>query len=198
MVAKRFLEVESKFMFKPSLVPTFLSNRGNPAFKRLEALDTHIFTDTYFDTQDILSKNGIWLRQRMDSKSATLEAKVRISGDFARSTFEETTDRTTIRELVRRHIPQFSEKREDYGLGVLAKFITMRQNFRADNKFAIMLDYTDFGHAVGEVELMAEDEVKAHCEIDAFMARHSWFFEKGKTEGKLAAYFRIRGLKTSD
>lgn len=197
MAAKRLLEVESKFMFKPSLLPILQSNRGNPPFKRLEDLGTHTFTDTYFDSQDILSKNGIWLRQRIDNNSATLEAKVRISGDFARSTFEETTDRESICNLVRQHVPPFGEEREQFGLEVLAKFTTIRQEFRADDKFAIMLDYTNFGHAVGEVELMAEDEARAHCEIDAFMARYSWFFERSKTEGKLAAYFRIRGLKTS-
>ncbi|KAI4144100.1 MAG: hypothetical protein L6R39_004316 [Caloplaca ligustica] len=198
MAAKHLLEVEAKFVFKPSLVATLQSNGGNPAFRRLEAMGTDRFTDTYYDCQDILSKNGIWLRQREDSASAVLEAKVRVSGDFARSTFDETTDRTRIGDLVRRHVPQFNEQKGNFGLDVLAKFETRRENFRADNKFAVVLDYTDFGHAVGEVELMAEDEQAAHQEIDSFMARYPWFFQKDKTEGKLAAYLRLRGIETSD
>ncbi|KAG7008518.1 hypothetical protein G7Y79_00005g016590 [Physcia stellaris] len=183
MAAKRLLEIESKFAFKPSLVATLQSNGGLPAFRQLESLGSHRFTDTYFDTQDVLSKNGIWLRQRMENKSATLEAKIRVSGDFHRSTFEETTDQTLIRDLVRRHVPQYNEEKPNLGLDILAKFMTMRQAFRADGKFGIVLDHTDFGHSVGEVELMAEDEEKAHREIDTFMARYPWFFEKGKTEG---------------
>ena len=170
MAAKRLLEIESKFAFKPSLVSTLQSNGGLPAFRQLETLGTHKFTDTYFDTQDILSKNGIWLRQRMDNKSATLEAKIRVSGDFTRSTFEETTDQNLIRDLIRQHVPQYSEEKANLGLNILAKFMTLRQAFRADDKFAIMLDHTDFGHSVGEVELMAEDEEMAHGEIDRFMA----------------------------
>lgn len=198
MAAKRLLEVESKFGFKPSLVTTLQTNGGTPAFKRLEALGTHKFTDTYFEYQDVLSKNGIWLRQRTDSRSTVLEAKVRISGDFARSTFDEITDRKVIAEIIRPHFPPFDEEKEQFGLEVLAQFATTRQEFRADDKFAIVLDHTDFGHSIGEVELMAEDEQIAHQEIDGFMARYPWFFEKGKTEGKLAAYFRLRKLNMSE
>ncbi|KAI4281736.1 MAG: hypothetical protein L6R35_005572, partial [Caloplaca aegaea] len=170
--AKRLLEVESKVLFNPSLVPTLLANRGTPPFKRLESLGTHKFTDTYFDSQDTLSRNGIWLRQRTSpnninnnnissaaaAPAAILEAKVRISGDFARSTFDEITDPHTIADLIRPHLPHFSAKKQHCGLEVLAEFTTTRQGFRADGKFAVVLDRTDFGHAVGEVELMAEDE----------------------------------------
>lgn len=56
-----------------------------------------------------------------------------------------------------------------------------------------MLDQTDFGHSVGEVELEAEDAEKAHLDIDAFLARYSWFCQPGPVEGKLSAYFRLRG-----
>ena len=94
-------------------------------------------------------------------------------------------------------MPQYNEEKPNLGLDILAKFMTMRQAFRADEKFGIVLDHTDFGHSVGEVESMAEDEETAHGEIDTFMARYPWFFEKGSTEGKLAAYFRIRGHGTS-
>lgn len=197
MTAKRLLEVESKFIFKPSLIATLASNRGSPAFKRLKALGTNQFTDTYYDHQDILSANGIWLRRRKQNNSTTLEAKVRISGDFARSTFDEVTDGRVIADLVRRYLPYFNEGKEHFGLDRLAEFTTTRQDFRADDKFAIVLDSTDFGHSVGEVELMAEDEAMAHREIDGFMAQYPWFFQKGKPEGKLAAYLRVNGMDTS-
>ncbi|KAL9027703.1 MAG: hypothetical protein Q9196_003818 [Gyalolechia fulgens] len=198
MTAKRLLEVESKFGFRPTLITTLRSNAGNPAFKRLEALGTHNFTDTYYDRHDVLSTNGIWLRQRVDNNnnSAILEAKVRVSGDFARSTFHEVTDGKIIADLIRPHFPQFSEEREHCGVGLLAEFMTTRQKFHADGKFAIMLDSTDFGHSVGEVELMAEDEGKAHREIDAFMRQYPWFFRRSRCEGKLAVYLRIHRADT--
>lgn len=192
MAARRLLEVESKFLFHPSLVATLQSNRGHPAFKRLEALATHTFTDTYYDRRDTLSKNGIWLRQRTTEALMMVEAKVRISGDFSRSTFDEITDWQHITAIIRPHLPEFSTQKKGFGLDLLAEFTTTRQEFRADDQFAVVLDHTDFGHSVGEVELMAEDEKEAHGAIDQFMARYAWFFLKGKAEGKLEAYFRAQ------
>ncbi|KAI4276620.1 MAG: hypothetical protein LQ337_002351 [Flavoplaca oasis] len=197
MAAKRLLEVESKFLFNPSLVTVLQSNKGSPAFRRLEALNTHTFTDTYYDHHDMLSKNGIWLRQRTTDASMMLEAKMRISGDFARSTFDEITDWKEIAAVIRQHLPGFCTRKKDFGLDQLAEFTTTRREFLADEKFAVVLDHTDFGHAVGEVELMAEDEEKAHREIDDFMARYPWFFLKGKVEGKLEAYFRVKATSIS-
>ena len=119
-----------------------------------------------------------------------------------------------------------------FGLKQLCQFITYRRSFHthmdAPNKdeatgpeidrsqeFNVVLDETDFGHAVGEVEIMALDAVKAHFQIDAFLEKYSWFFETGgdedgdvvdqggnkgplKVKGKLTAYFekfppKIRG-----
>ncbi|KAL8657746.1 MAG: hypothetical protein Q9226_001618 [Calogaya cf. arnoldii] len=197
MAAKRLLEVESKFLFNPCLVAVLRSNRGNPAFKRLEALSTHTFTDTYYDHHNILSKNGIWLRERTTEASMMLEAKVRISGDVSRSTFDETTNREEITAIIRPHLPEFSTKKKSFGLDLLAEFTTTREEFLVDNKFAVVLDDTDFGHSVGEVELMAEDEEKAHREIDQFIARYPWFFMMGKAEGKLGAYFKAKGTAFS-
>ncbi|KAL8685970.1 MAG: hypothetical protein Q9218_007433 [Villophora microphyllina] len=195
MAAKRLLEVESKFMFDPTLIPRLISNGGNPRFKRLEAVGTHMMTDTYYDHRDILSSNAIWLRRRQDGHSTILEAKVRVGGNYARSTFDEITDGAVIAKTVRPHVPGFNEAKENLGLDILARFTTTRQCFRADDKFSIMLDQMDFGHSIGEVELMAEDEAIAHQAIDGFMARYPWFFLKGKAEGKLEAYFRVKGAQ---
>lgn len=61
-----------------------------------------------------------------------------------------------------------------------------------------MLDSTDFGHSVGEVELnlmLAEDEEgKAHGEIDAFMGPYPWFFDRGeRCEGEASCVFEDPG-----
>ncbi|KAI9846088.1 MAG: hypothetical protein M1837_004344 [Sclerophora amabilis] len=208
---KALLEVESKFRFKESLLTRFRSNQGNPPFNRLTFLRTHVFQDTYYDHANVLSKNGIWIRERADGKSKALEAKKRITGDYTRSTFEEITDGDTIRALIRQYLPQQQQQRSSSsasssscleqqqqshvgGLDVMARFTTSRQLFVADDRFSIMLDRTDFGHSVGEVELEAEDAGSAHREIDAFLRKYSWFCEGGgPVEGKLSAYFRLHG-----
>lgn len=70
-----------------------------------------------------------------------------------------------------------------------------------------MLDVTDFGHAVGEVELLAEDAERAHEEIAGFVEGYGWFFGGGggggggegggqkreKPRGKLSAYLERFG-----
>lgn len=85
-----------------------------------------------------------------------------------------------------------------------------------------MLDQTDFGHSVGEVEVEvkveaevegkeggndakkveaeaekeAEQAERAHRDIDAFLAKYEWFFGqrgRGPVEGKLSAYERLKG-----
>ncbi|KAI9824973.1 MAG: hypothetical protein M1826_007225 [Phylliscum demangeonii] len=85
--------------------------------------------------------------------------------------------------------------------------------------FEIVLDTTDFGHVVGEIELVRmlergadgeEDEQEEgeegeeeeslvarrhvalrqmNARLDAFMERHAWAFPPGKPVGKLSAYF---------
>jgi hypothetical protein len=65
----------------------------------------------------------------------------------------------------------------------------------------LVLDETDFGHMVGEVELEVEEDQaeKAREEIDAFLEMYRWFCGGGDrdgepVEGKLEAYFRrVRG-----
>lgn len=74
-----------------------------------------------------------------------------------------------------------------------------------DDDFDVMLDRTCFGHAVGEVELIAGragtgadyDVGDGHQRIDDFMRKYAWFFGGGeggkKVEGKFSAYFERFG-----
>lgn len=58
----------------------------------------------------------------------------------------------------------------------------------------MVLDTTDFGHRVGEVEMMAEDADNAHANIDAFLKEYAWFFDTTtQPKGKLTAYFEKFG-----
>lgn len=69
----------------------------------------------------------------------------------------------------------------------------MREVYRADKRFSVMLDQTDFGHAVGEVEVLARDAEAAEKEIGEFIERYKWFFGHGKQKGKIAAYLEKFG-----
>lgn len=100
-------------------------------------------------------------------------------GSFLRSTFSETKDRSQILELVRLHFPDLSRGfHDDFGLDAIAAFETQRLTVLADDRFTVVLDVTDFGHVVGEVELLAEDAEKAHADIDAFLEEYAWFFDR--------------------
>ncbi|PKK72501.1 hypothetical protein RhiirC2_742561, partial [Rhizophagus irregularis] len=56
----------------------------------------------------------------------------------------------------------------------------------------MVLDTADFGHSVGEIELIVESQDKvqdAEKRIAFFMKEHDWFFETdGIVMGKLLAY----------
>ncbi|KAI4098735.1 MAG: hypothetical protein L6R37_006324 [Teloschistes peruensis] len=209
MATKRLLEVERKFYFDRNGIPSGPHHYAQ-VFKSTKQIRTQRFTDTYFDDRDVLSSNGIWVRRRQDcSGTDVMEAKVRVEGDYTRSTSDEITDGESICNLIRRHFPNFPHLKRganDVGLDILAHFTTTRRSFLANNKFTVVLDETDFGHSVGEVELMAEDEAEAHGQIDGFMQEYSSFFNCGrdgkKPEGKLAAYLKKygagfrKGLKT--
>lgn len=84
----------------------------------------------------------------------------------------------------------------------MARFTTCRKGYVVDGKFTVVIDATDFGHTVGEVELEraftessceGEDKTRAIVamdkEIDGFMGRFLWAFPVGKPVGKLSAYF---------
>lgn len=205
------LEIEQKFNFNMAKVALFMEKRGHPALRQVRSVNKLCFCDTYYDSQDKLSSNGLWVRKRQHIRVLPSglplrscerqpyllewEAKQRIQGSsIIRSTFNETKDTKKILEMVRSIIPSSLGADANFGLGEMCQFETTRQTFLANDKFTIVLDCTDFGHDVGEVELLAEDAERAHREIDAFMKEYDWFFDKRNPKGKLTAYFEKFGF----
>ncbi|KAI1950802.1 hypothetical protein LOZ53_000868 [Ophidiomyces ophidiicola] len=200
------IEVERKFLCNEQHLRQFRANQGTPAFSPLESLGKQCFEDTYFDRDNILSANGIWVRRR----DGRWQAKVRPDpkhSSFTNSQFEELTKPSEIAQMLRTrlNIDAVPSMEQDFGLVQMARFTTYREMWKANKKFGIVVDQTDFGHVVGEVELEQEiqvddnDEtslarrqsaiVQMDEEIRIFMERYQWAFPLGKPVGKLSAYF---------
>lgn len=198
-----YLEVERKF---PCLqVYPLAADSGDPPFSSLQHLGFKTFCDTYFDEQGLLSQAGTWVRQR----DGQWQSKVQQAGDANDSQFRETQDLEEIRDQVELVTKKSAAPSEAFGLSQIAKFVTHREMWKADDRFNIVLDRTDFGHVVGEVELEAtisiqsDDEAKKHgdimnAEVVAFMQRYSWAFASNSATGKLTAYFEHQKLNTVD
>ncbi|KUJ14257.1 uncharacterized protein LY89DRAFT_784240 [Mollisia scopiformis] len=188
----RSYEIEQKFAFNLALLARFRTNRGSPPFRSLCHQQTERLQDEYFDSANQLSKNGVWIRKRNES----WEAKHRQGGDYLRSSFYETDKVDEIKRLVAKYAPAEDSPRleANFGLNSICRYLTTRETFVADHRFTIMLDSTDFGHSVGEVELQTRDPTAAHADIDKFMQKYAWFFvNKTPPKGKMTAYFELYG-----
>ncbi|KAK7740473.1 hypothetical protein SLS53_005315 [Cytospora paraplurivora] len=208
------LEIERKFEPTKASMQQLANNTGTPPFESLVHQGTAHLEDVYYDTADeLLCSAGVWLRRRGDK----WEAKVRVGGDFTNSAFEEITNVNDISKMLGKLVPGAALDSHHGPLGgrvqEVAKLVSERNTFLVDEKFTVVLDETDFGHVVGEVEL--EREVLATGEDDAtgakgesrerakltadmdreiedFMKSHAWAFPPGKPVGKLSAYFALK------
>ncbi|KAF7920910.1 hypothetical protein EAE99_007762 [Botrytis elliptica] len=186
-------EIERKFVFNPALLTRFRMNHGQPPFRCLTHQRTESFQDEYFDSANKLSKSGIWIRKR----DRSWEAKHRQDGNFLRSSFYETDKVHEIKRLIstHTHLGYNAGPDANFGLKSICRYCTTRETFLADDRFFIMLDLTDFGHWVGEVEIQTHQTAAALLDIDVFMQKYSWFFaNRGIPKGKMTAYFELFGF----
>lgn len=221
------LEVERKFAPTSTSIRQLDQNAGEPPFDSVLRMGVTCFKDTYYDTpDDSLSNAGVWLRRRKRFECGSLqftpnagepasphgvswEAKVRLGGDFINSAFGEITDLQEIQAMLSNLVPD-AKIDGQYGprggqMRELARFVTNRTGYLVDGKFTVIIDVTDFGHTIGEVEL-ERDASEASCEgpgrtlaiatmgeeVGDFMGRFAWAFPPGKPVGKLTAYFDYR------
>lgn len=170
---------------------------SGPEILRTPQFRRHI----YYDRDESLFSNGIRVRKR----SGHWQAKIRRGADYTNSQFGELSDPEDIAWLIRKFNSNASTSSKDFGLESVAQYTTLRDAWKADDKFEIVLDTTDFGHCVGEVELQHMTEIdgdraspiamrqalgkEMDCQIEAFMQHYSWAFPSGKPVGKLSAYF---------
>lgn len=188
------LEVERKFAGL-KVYPLHIENAGSPPFRRLEHVGKCTFRDIYYDHEHKLSRVGIWVRTR----NGVWQSKIRQKGDYMQSAMKEVEDTRTIAKEVCNVTGVLEASENAFGLAKLADITTNREAWKADGRFNIVLDRTDFGHTVGEVELeQPEPEIASHTtkdlqcmetEIQEFMDRYSWAFDRGPAKGKLTAFF---------
>jgi len=193
-------EVERKFA--KLRVHPFTIDGGNPSFHSLTYLGRHSFRDIYYDKNDVLSSAGTWVRLR----NGVWQSKIRQAGDYNNSQFHESTDVVEIQRQVDSIIKQSAPASENFGLPVTADLITHRETWKANDRFKIVLDRTDFGHTVGEVELEesvpADVNTKLHgakmdADVVAFMKTYQWAFDTSPAVGKLTAYFDLKRRGTT-
>jgi thiamine-triphosphatase len=204
-VARCILEVERKF--QSLAVRELTTANGDPPFHRIQSLGQHTFRDIYYDRAGLLSSAGVWVRQR----NGAWQGKVKRGGNFTNSRFEELSHPHQISECLKDITGVVSTEQDLFGLKRIAALSTTRKAWRADDEFTIVLDTTDFGHTVGEVELQQElslEETRGACieeqkqrimqemdeRIAGFMEHYSWAFLSGLPIGKLTAYFAHRGI----
>jgi thiamine-triphosphatase len=188
------LEVERKF--SSLAVYPLTTNGGHPPFRTLKPLGERTLRDIYYDHSHLLSSSGIWVRQR----DGGWQAKIKKGGDYNESRFEETSNINDIAKHVRDLTGFVQPESAFFGLLPTATVTTYRESWKADDKFKIVLDRTDFGHVVGEVELEEAVDHKDRCQINKIMAKmdheiaqfmrqYAWAFTRGTPVGKLSAYF---------
>lgn len=192
------LEVERKFA---NLIHYPLrADCGRPPFLSLQSLGRQDFRDVYFDLEGRLSRAGTWLRQR----NGKWQSKIRRGGNYTNSRFEESSDLDTISAHVRTLTGLDKDVAQSFGLSRIASLTTFRESWKADDEFKIVLDRTDFGHVVGEVELEMDVTVqneqaitevmeRMDAKVAEFLQHYSWAFSEDQPIGKLSAYFARKG-----
>lgn len=196
------LEVERKFAgFKQG---SLALRQGHPPIRNLRDLGQSTFHDIYYDDRDLLSRSGVWLRMR-DGK---WQMKVGKNVDRLNSRLQEISDHETIAQKIQSLTGQRTPQASNFGLSPLASFRTTRHSWLADDEFTLVLDRTDFGHTVGEVELEVNTTVQDNDEAEKimtemdmrivnFIERHQDVFSEDAPVGKLTAYLAQAGRQNT-
>ncbi|GBB86470.1 hypothetical protein RclHR1_01290014 [Rhizophagus clarus] len=199
-------EVERKFKFDTSKVILLEKNCGKKLFDKVTFLSEKSFTDVYYDNHlenYPLTTKDIWLRNRDDK----WECKTPVGLTASMDSYHELNDINIIKEFLEKKLDNNQRRSEDirynddefkdfllknYNLVPFCTITTRRRNYLLNDKFTMVLDTTDFGHSVGEIELIVESQDKiqdAERRIASFMKEYDWFFEtEGVVMGKLLAY----------
>ncbi|KAK4197975.1 CYTH-like domain-containing protein [Triangularia verruculosa] len=201
------LEVERKIacLAIPTLTdPSFWSQ---PPFTSVDPLPLKTLHDIYYDKNNLLCSNGLWVRKRNGAWQAKINPSVRIGQQHTR--FEELREEHDIAKAVQAFTKTaaVAEATNNFGLDKMAEFTTYREGWRVDGDFVVVRDSTSFGWGVVEVELEETVRIEEGGEVDegwkqrrmeemdrrieAFVKRYAWAWGGGQVKGKLSAYFEM-------
>lgn len=153
------IEVERKFALDENTLEC-IQNLGGQLTKE------DFFTDVYFDDSNYsLTRSDYWLRKRngiWQLKSKSCEDSDNIPGSNLSSKYQETEDTELILNFVSRILgcedcPSLESLTTEYKCEPFAEFSTRRKKFKMADGVGIDLDETDYGHRIGEIEVMVED-----------------------------------------
>ena len=136
-----------------------------------EFVNEKTFTDIYWDKTDFnLTRQDRWLRQRDDRWELKWPLHP-IGGKNVLQQYDEIENEAGIREkLDLVGSGNFEEDLRAAGYAPVATLTTTRKKYKKGG-FTIDLDEIDFGYAIGEIELMVNDEdemAEAGARITAF------------------------------
>ncbi|RUS15104.1 CYTH-like domain-containing protein [Endogone sp. FLAS-F59071] len=209
-VHNEHFEVERKFRYDPALIPVLKSNQGEQLFKSVQFLRERRFTDIYYDNHSSdypLTTQDVWFRQR----DGVWQCKVPTGLATSMDSYRELTQTMEIADFLDGFLspvtssptpPVSSDPTEferylhtRHGLSPYCTISTTRQCYLLDDEFSLDLDAADFGHHVGEMELVvysSEQVREAERRIASMCLRHQWFFDVGDMDrpiiGKLSGY----------
>ena len=190
------IEVEKKFKPNPKLKELVLKHGG-------EVVGEKRFTDVYYDTAGcVLTRRDTWLRRRGDAWELKLPlgdpADRRGASGGERTVFKEVEGAESVMEALAPLLPVPSDgplptllKANE--LLPIAEFETVRSRYKL-GETSLDADVASFGHAVLEIEVMAETEAEvpaAEAEIERVAALLGTE-PLGGTGGKLFEYIRTK------
>ena len=152
----------------------------------------HNISDTYYDTKDFsLTTKDIWLRRRNIAFELKLPVHTKELKNREADQYHELTTETDIRrELQLSPRASLSEDLQTVGYQPFASFTTIRQAYKKD-QFNIVIDRTDFGYVIAEVELLVNNQkqvLKAQQRIVDFVTQLGYQYKS--QGGKAIAYGR--------
>jgi len=190
-------------MFDLSKLPLLEHNKGAKPFRTVQFLHEKSFTDTYYDNDERdypLTTQDIWLRQR----DLNWECKTPMNLTASMDSYHELIDLREIADFLgkvlgasKSPVPENAEQfkiwlKQQHGLTPFGTIQTTRRHYLIDDEFTLDLDKADFGHYVGELELVVHSKEQVHDaerKIAQYMKEHEWFFDtSGVVMGKLSAY----------
>ncbi|KAF1978108.1 hypothetical protein BU23DRAFT_364528, partial [Bimuria novae-zelandiae CBS 107.79] len=199
------LEVERKFTPTPASLRLLRTNTCSPRFTSHAYLGHRTIADTYYDKARIFMDRGIYVRRRNGVWEVKVGGDSHLKGKAGEGSevFDEYADIGAIRRLVQGKLRSAGQREGDDGvmqeLDPVAEIVVRRDEWDVDG-LRVVVDETQWGYTVGEVELtregfegQKEDAVKVMDEkVMAFMREHGDVFlagGEGRPIGKLSAYW---------